>query len=234
MKVATAVLLCCPVLAAAQTAQPDTPPQNTAPPNTNRTVLTGTATPYLLRPGDSVQVNFRFTPEFDDTEPITPDGKLTLKNLGSLQAAGGTIADLRAHILEAAGTQLVNPEVTVSLKDFERPQFVVSGEVQLPGKFELRKPTTALQAILLAGGPKQDSSMGHVLVFRRISSDTAETHILDLRHLQSAKDRARNDILLQPDDLILVRQDGLATVERYVKIINLGVYLQPLGNNGFF
>lgn len=30
--------------------------------------------------------------------------------------------------------------------------------------------------------------------------------------------------------MILVRHDKLATVERYVKLVNLGVYFNPIGN----
>ncbi len=191
-------------------------------------------TNYLLHPGDAVTVNYRFTPEFDDTATVAPDGRIALKNLGEISAAGLSLTGLRERIAEAAKTQLVDPEITVSLKEFERPLVVVAGEVLLPGKFELRKPTTALQAILLAGGPKQDSAMGHVILFRRISADTAETHVLDLHKLKSATARARNDMLLQPDDMILVRQDTLSSVERYVKIFNLGVYFNPIGNNGIF
>ncbi len=189
---------------------------------------------YLLHPGDAITVNYRFTPEFDDTATVAPDGRIALKNLGELPAAGLSLTALRQSIAIAAKGKLVDPEITVSLKEFERPLVVVAGEVQLPGKFELRKPTTALQAILLAGGPKQDSALGHVLLFRRISADTAETHVLDLHKLKSATARARNDMLLEPDDMILVRQDTLSSVERYVKIFNLGVYFNPIGNNGIF
>ncbi len=194
--------------------------------------ITGTSREYLLRPGDTVAVNYRFTPEFDDNATVAPDGRVTLKNIGVVQAAGATVTELRARVMQAAFSQLVDPEITVSLKDFDRPQIVVGGEVQLPGKFELRKPTTVLQAILMAGGPKQDSAMGHVLLFRRINGDTAETHVLKLNHL--TKGHVPDDIPLQPDDMILVRHDGLSTLERYVKLVNLGVYFNPIGNNGIF
>ncbi len=196
------------------------------------TTFNGTSAPYLLRPGDTVSVSYRFTPEFDDTETIAPDGRLALKNLGEIVAAGASGLELQARILDASRRQLIDPEVTVSLKDFERPQVVVAGDVRAPLKFDLRRPTTALQAILLAGGPNGDSALGHVYVFRRHDADTAETIVLNLKHMKTA-DRAAHDLLLQPDDMVLVRQDALSTVERYVKLVNLGVYFNPLGNGPF-
>ncbi len=197
------------------------------------TTIQGTSAPYLLRPGDTVSVSYRFTPEFDDTETIGPDGRLALKNLGEIVAAGASVLELQARILDVSRRQLVDPEITVLLKDFEHPQVVVAGDVRSPMKFDLRRPTTALQAILLAGGPNGDSAMGHVYVFRRVNAETAETIVLNLRHVKTA-DRAAHDLLLQPDDMVLVRQDALSTVERYVKLVNLGVYFNPLGNNGLF
>ena len=209
--------------------------QQPAPIATSATsaTLNGSSAPYFLRPGDTVSVSYRFTPEFDDTEAIAPDGRLALKNLGQVQAAGASVLELQARILDASRSLLVNPEVTVSLKDFERPQIVVGGDVRTPLKFERRRPTTALQASLLAGGPNGDSALGHVYVFRRVNGETAETLVLDLRHFKTAA-RAAHDLLLQPDDMVLVRQDALSTIERYVKLVNLGVYFDPLGNNSLF
>ena len=194
--------------------------------------MVGSKGEYLLRPGDVVEVHYRFTPEFDDTATVSPDGRIALRNIGLVPAAGDTLNALQEHIVRAASSQLVNPEITITLKDFDRPQITVGGDVNQPGHFELRKPTTAFGAILLAGGPKQDSAMSHVLLFRRINGELAETYVLHLNHLREGQ-HATDDVLLKPDDMILVRHDKLSTVERYVKLVNLGLYFNPLGNSLF-
>jgi polysaccharide export outer membrane protein len=188
---------------------------------------------YIVEPGDTVTVSFRFTPEFNDEVTVGPDGRAELKSVGDVKLAGMTLPEIQRLIVRESASKLVNPEVTVSLKDFQRPQVVVAGEVQTPGHFELRKPTTVLQAILMAGGPKEDGAMGHVVLFRKLNSETAEVHVLKLGKYD-AKDRAANDLVLQPDDMILVTHDRISKIDRYVKLINLGVYLNPLGNNGVF
>lgn len=188
---------------------------------------------YVLKPGDTVDVTFRYTPEFNDEVVVGPDGRASLKSAGTVRLAGRTLPELRRIVESNSSEKLVNPEVAVSLKDFERPSVMVAGEVQTPQKIELRKPTTVLQAILLAGGPKDDAALGRVLLFRKIDSDTAEVHELHLGKYD-AKTRAKNDLLLQPGDSILVRHDVLSRVERYVKLVNLGFYLNPFGSNGIF
>ena len=188
---------------------------------------------YILRPGDTVDVTFRFTPEFNDEVVIGPDGRAVLKSVGDTRLAGYTLPEVQRSVLIAAKERLVDPEVTVSLKDFERPHVVVAGEVQTPGKFELRRPTTALEAILLAGGPKEDSAMGRVIVFRRVNNETAEVHRLNLDHYKN-KTAVKGDLVLQPDDLILVQHDTLESIGRYIKLANIGFYLNPFGTNGIF
>ncbi|HEY4354134.1 MAG TPA: polysaccharide biosynthesis/export family protein [Acidobacteriaceae bacterium] len=197
-----------------------------------RTLLRSTSDYYRLQPGDTVTINFRFTPEFNDEVVIGPDGRVMLKSAGEVRLAGLSLAEAQREVVRMSSTKLVNPEVSISLKDFERPHVIVGGDVQTPGRFELRKATTALQAILMAGGPKEDSAMGRVLVFRKLNSETAEVHVLQLGKFR-AKDRAKNDMILQPDDMILVQHDNLSKIERYVKVANIGVYFDPLSRINF-
>ena len=188
---------------------------------------------YFLRPGDTVSVNLRYTPEFNEDVTIAPDGRAAFRAAGVVDVAGLTLAGLEQEIAQKATAKLVAPEVSVTLKDYDRPHVFVAGEVALPGRQDLRRPTTALQAILMCGGPKEEAAMGRVLLFRRMDADTAEVHVLQLGRYRG-KVLSRNDVLLQPDDMLLVRRDLPAHVERYIKLANLGFYLNPLQNVSAF
>ena len=190
-------------------------------------VTTASTTPYTLHTGDTIDVNFRFTPEFNDEVVIGPDGHASLKSTGDIALSGLTVTEAEQKIVLASSAKLVSPELTVSLKDFDRPHVVVAGEVNTPGRQDLRKATTAMQAILAAGGPKEDAAMGRVVLFRKVNSELAEVHVLKLSKYDN-RTRVRNDMLLEPDDMILVSHDKIESLTRYVKIANLGIYLQPL------
>ena len=187
--------------------------------------------PYTVHPGDTVDVLFRFTPEFNDEVVVQPDGHVTLKSTGDILIGGLTLPEITRTVTQRSLAKLVDPDVVVSLKDFERPHFVVAGEVQTPGRFELRRPTTAIQALLLAGGPKEDAALSHVYLFRRLNAETSEVHVLHLGRYD-ARTRAENDFILQPDDMILVRFDTLERIGRFIKTLNLGIYLNPLPSAG--
>ena len=123
---------------------------------------------------------------------------------------------------------LAGAGLTVALKDFEKPFFVVGGEVASPGKFEMRGPVTALQAIAMAGGFKTASAKhSQVILFRRVGPDLAKTEILDFK---AAMSPSRPEPLpdLHPGDTLIVPQNRISKIERYVKLANVGMYWSPL------
>jgi polysaccharide export outer membrane protein len=187
--------------------------------------------PYKISPGDTFDVSFRWTPEFNQSVTVQPDGHAMLTSAGDIAAAGMTVQQLHEAIATRSTEKLVDPEFTVTLKEFDKPHFVVAGEVATPGRFEMRGATTALQAVLLAGGGKEGSSMGHVILFRHLNSDLSEVHRLNFNKYD-AKHRPVEDILLQPGDMLLVSRDKLSQIGRVIRTFNLGVYFNPLSSNG--
>ncbi|HUA98551.1 MAG TPA: polysaccharide biosynthesis/export family protein [Terracidiphilus sp.] len=181
---------------------------------------------YTLHIGDVIALHYRLTPEFDQTVTVQPDGHVDLDIVGNLQAAGLTLTQFHDEVVKRASFQLNHPELAVTLKEFQEPYVVVAGEVAKPGKIELRQDTTALQAILLAGGFTSSARDTQVILFRHINADTAEVRRLDLHNIKKRSELER-DIELEPGDMLLVTQNKLAHFSHFVKATNLGVYFNP-------
>jgi polysaccharide biosynthesis/export protein len=183
---------------------------------------------YRLQPNDVVEIHYRYTPEFDQTVTVQPDGFVILEIVGDLKLQGLTLDELKAAILEKATRRLNDPEVTIVLKDFEKPYFVVGGEVTTPGRFEMRGTVTALQAIAMAGGFKTASAKhSQVILFRRVGPDLAKAEILDLKAAMSPS--ATEPLTdLRPGDMLIVPQNRVSKIERFVKWGNFGMYWNPL------
>ena len=65
-------------------------------PNSGSPALTGARHPlYRLRKSDIVEIKFTFSPEFDQTATVLPDGFVALKTVGDLFAEGLTVAELK-------------------------------------------------------------------------------------------------------------------------------------------
>lgn len=210
------IAICFLASAAAAVAQQPGPPRLT----------TVTEERYRLQPGDVFEVQFRYSPEFNQTVTVQPDGYVSLEISGDLKVAGLTIDQARAAILKKASARLQDPVAAIVLKEFQKPYFVIAGEVALPGKIEMRERVTALQAIMLAGGMKEAAKSSQVIVFRRINSDTAEVKLLNLKDIRRTSD-LENDLTLQPGDMVYVPRDKISKVERFMKLASVAAFMAP-------
>jgi polysaccharide biosynthesis/export protein len=128
---------------------------------------------YILAPGDAVEVGVVGVPDLRHRASIDVDGRASFPLLGSIQAAGLTVAELgkriksqlstkafRARETDSRGRSLathdndvvtISPEeVTVEVAEY-RPVYL-NGDVAKPGEQTYRPGMTVRQAIALAGG----------------------------------------------------------------------------------
>ncbi len=183
---------------------------------------------YRLVPGDSVHVSYRLTPEYDCTVEVQPDGFVTLPLLGDVVLAGHTIPEIEQVLRAKASERLNDPEITVDLKSFEQPYYIVGGEVGAPGRFAIRGRITALRAVQIAGGFKTSAKDSQVLLIRPVSGVDGRARILNLKRVVDRQELVE-DVELQAGDLLIVPRNRLSKIEPYVKLANAGFYLNPLG-----
>jgi polysaccharide export outer membrane protein len=183
---------------------------------------------YHLHPGDVITVDYRYSPEYNATVAVQPDGFATLPLLGDIKMGGLTLSEARSQLLVKAGERLNDPEITLNLKEFEKPYYIVGGEVGQPGKFEIRGRVTALRAVEMAGGFKTSGKASQVLLIRPVNNVDAQTKLLDLKKVI---DRAQlnEDVELRAGDMLVVPKTPIAKIEPYIRIANIGMYLNPLG-----
>jgi polysaccharide biosynthesis/export protein len=182
---------------------------------------------YTLRPGDVVELQYRYTPALNQTVSVLPDGDVNLNLVGDVKVSDLTVEQAHDLIVEKAGARLNDPELNLILKEFQRPYVVVAGEVATPGKIDLRETTTAMQAILLAGGLSKNAQSGQVLLFRKINTSAPEVKVLKLTSLHRTADLER-DVTLQAGDMLLVPRNKVEKISRYMQLFNIGAYINPL------
>jgi len=181
---------------------------------------------YRLRPGDVLELNFLFSPEFNQSVVIQPDGYVNLRGVPDLRVQDKTVPDV-VEILQAAYSKILrDPAITVELKEFEKPYFIVGGEVTKPGKYDLRGDTTVLEAIAVAGGVSDRSKTSQVLLFRRVSSDWVEVKQVDMKRMLHERDLSE-DLHLRPGDMVLVPKSTFSKIARFIPVPSLGAYFNP-------
>lgn len=181
---------------------------------------------YRVEPGDVLALEFPFTPELNQTVTIQPDGYISLSGVGDYYAKGKTTKDLSAGIETAYGKILKQPVVTVDLKNFQEPYFVVGGQVGHPGKYNLRAPTTVVEALAIAGGLTPASKHSQILLFRRVNASTFEVKKLNVKKMLLKADM-NEDVTLRPGDMLYVPQNTISKISRFLPSSAMGMYFSP-------
>lgn len=154
-----------------------------------------------LTEGDAVTVTFPGSPDLNTAQRIRRDGKIDLKTVGEIQAAGKTPKELEKEILKLYEKDLVLKEVSVMLQSTSYPVFVV-GSVLRPGKVMAERPISALEAVMEAGGfDNAKANMSRVGVLRNEEGQLTH-YTLDLKSVLRGK--SKQLFYLRPNDIVYI------------------------------
>jgi len=121
---------------------------------------------YVLGPGDSVSINLWGSVSQRLHQVVDREGRLSLPEIGSIQAAGHTLGDIQHMVQTALRSQFRQLEADVSLDRLRSVLVYVVGDVQRPGAYDISSLSTPLNALYQAGGPTTRGSMRIVRHYR--------------------------------------------------------------------
>jgi protein involved in polysaccharide export with SLBB domain len=125
---------------------------------------------YKLGPGDQILITVFGEEDLSMDFQLNDTGTLNYPFLGELQVAGLSVTELEQLITRGRkGRYLVNPDVTVSIKEY-RP-FYIRGEVEEPGGLPYQPGLTLEKAIALSGGFTERASKKKTTVIRAGDTD---------------------------------------------------------------
>jgi polysaccharide export outer membrane protein len=170
---------------------------------------------YRLYPGDELDVQTPSAPELSKTVTVQPDGRITLPLLPPLMVADRSVADAEDIIAHAYATQLLRPQVIITVKAAPLKVFV-GGEVDKPGVYDMPGDINALQAVILAGGFKTTAKRDCVFVIRRGAGGRTMMRTADLLH--GITDPSHTDAVpLRRFDVVYVPRTGIAEAGMFVQ-----------------
>lgn len=181
---------------------------------------------YQIRRGDSFDLDFTLSPEFNQNVAVQPDGYVTLKGAGSIFVEGQTVPELTETLKVAYAKVLHNPIISVSLKDVEKPYVIVTGQVGKPGKYDLRSSLTVTEAVAIAGGFNEKAKHSQVVLFHPTPNGLVEAKLINVKKLLASRDMSE-DIHLQPGDMVYVPQNAFSKFQRYIPTSSMGAYYNP-------
>ncbi len=163
-----------------------------------------------LGAGDQIFITVFGQPDMSAEVTVNDNLQVTLPLVGSLKVEGLTPPTLEKLIAKRLkeGEYLLNPEVSIQVRQVRSQIMSVLGEVQKPGRLVITGKMTVLDALAMAGGltPRADQTV--VLIRRDASKNGASSSQeinLSLKHLLDLK-RAELNLELRNDDVLFVAQ----------------------------
>lgn len=179
--------------------QPNLPSQTEATPS----VLVET---YRMAVGDQVQINVWKNSELSLSEPVRPDGKISMPLIGDVTAAGLAPEELATLIEKKLANYVKAPNVTVILTKLQGHEFLsrirVTGSVARDTSMTYQQGMTVLDAVLEAGSIDLYADANNTKVHRR-GKGGSESYDIRLKDIMEEGDMTTN-IMLMPGDIVTV------------------------------
>jgi polysaccharide export outer membrane protein len=140
-------------------------PSSGQPPPIPASIAQQPKTPYVIGPEDVINIVVYGHQDLSTQVTIAADGAFSYPLLGRIQAAGLTAQELESQLAKALTEFVVNPQVNVTVAQFQSQRVHVAGEVKAPGTYVLKHASTLLDLLIGAGGPTENAGW-EVLIVR--------------------------------------------------------------------
>ena len=160
---------------------------------------------YKVEAGDVLTITVYEHPDLATEVRVPSNGEIMIPLLGTVDVGDLSVKQVEEKIrflLEK--DYLVDPQVNVFIKEYHPKKVFVMGFVNRPGEYELFKdrPTTALEAITMAGGFRRGAAENSTKIIRIEDGQevTIPIKVTDIMR-KGNKDK---DISVKPGDIIVV------------------------------
>jgi protein involved in polysaccharide export with SLBB domain len=168
-------------------------PSNLPPPTPSTTV----------GPGDVFEVSVLGEKDLPKEYRVQPDGSIGFPYIDRIEVAGLEPQQIEELIKKQLVEKkiLVDPQVTLVVKQYNSKKVSVIGSVQKPGSLPWTEGMKLVEAISLAGGFTQLADANHVFLTRTVSASKTVTAVVSVDDISEGK---AADIPLQAGDTIKV------------------------------
>lgn len=161
---------------------------------------------YRIGPEDVLEIDVWKNSDLSKVVIVRPDGKISLPLIGDVKAAGTTPDQLRKEITKMLERYQETVVVSVIVSEINSYKVYVLGEVVNPGTYTVKRKTTLLQAIALAGGFTQFASRNKIMLIREKGGPNGKENKMSVRFKDIVYKKKKTDknMILNPGDTVFV------------------------------
>jgi polysaccharide export outer membrane protein len=163
------------------------------------------ATSTTLGPGDVFEVTVAGEKELPREYRVLPDGTIVFPYAGDITVTGLEPQEVGRLIARRLVEKriLVEPQVTLVVKQYGSKKVVLLGSVQKPGAVSWTDGMGLIEAISLVGGFNSVADAHHVRLTRIVARDARVTAVVDVDAIAEGH---APDLPLQAGDTVMVDQ----------------------------
>jgi polysaccharide export outer membrane protein len=120
---------------------------------------------YLIGKEDVLEIIVWGHEDLKRTMPVSLEGMISFPLIGEVQAMGISAVNMEKAIAARLGDgYIVNPQVTVTVREYKSQRVFLMGEVKSPGTYAVTKENNLLFVLSQAGGPTKDAGEEVVII----------------------------------------------------------------------
>jgi polysaccharide export outer membrane protein len=160
---------------------------------------------FIIGEGDVLQVSVWKEPDASvPSMVVRADGKITVPFIKEVVVAGMTAAQAEEMIAAKLKPFIMDPDVTVVVREVHSKKIYLVGAVRKTGAVEMTHPMTVLQALTEAGGPNDFAKKKDIYVLR--TSNGAQVKLPFNYDAAIKGEQTGKDYWLMPNDMVIVPQ----------------------------
>lgn len=164
---------------------------------------------YKVGPRDLLEISVIGFDEVNKQYRVSEEGKISLPYLGEIEVRGLTRTELEKRLVQLLKDNklfMQNPQVTVTIVEYQSRRVYLLGAVGTGGPYELLGRMTLLRLLSVAGGLTPEAG-NEIIITRQLADGNKTTLKISVDDLMLKGD-ARLDVPLQPDDIVNVPVDA--------------------------
>ncbi len=127
---------------------------------------------YRVGAGDLLEISVMEAPELSRAARISESGQISMSLLGVIPAAGKTPTELESLLeLLLRRRYMIDPHVSVFVKEMQSHSVAVLGAVKKPGLYQLRAPKRLVEVLSMAEGLADDAGDTVLIIHQTDVSD---------------------------------------------------------------
>lgn len=175
-------------------------------------------TAYVLGPEDVLEISVWGYPDLTRLVAVRPDGRITLPLVGAVSVAGVSTEQLTRTLTRVYAGYIINPQVTVIVKEFRRIRVSILGQVFRPGSYVLPPGSRLLDLLSMGGGVTETAALKEGQLLR----PGEQPVVVDLERVLAGDLQA--NVLLQGGETLVVREDLANLVNVFGEVARPGRY----------